>query len=338
MNPKIKHAWVILALLLFGFQARAQIDDICAESGLLPSLESPFARVPYVFGKVTLRGFDPGAKFPKVTVTLTDSSSSPERRTINKSGNYCFKRRAGVGTLTVDVDGVQAAQRTLSSFGPAQQREDFEIYAPQTGNQTAPGVISAKFSHPPNPQTVELYKKAVAAETEKNPKKTIELLEEIVAVDAADFIAWAKLGVVYFGLNSLAEADAAFRKSLELKAEYTPAWINVGKLRMAQKQYEAAIEIFKHAAALDPQSASAYQNLGEAYLLTRQGTLGAAALNEALRLDPLGMAEIHLQLAHLYALAGAKNLAAREYRTFLEKVPNHPERKKLEKFIKDNPE
>ena len=120
--------------------------------------------------------------------------------------------------------------------------------------------------------------------------------------------------------------------------EYTPAWINAGQLRVAQKRYEAAIEVFKHAASLDLTSARTFQLLGEAYLLNKQGTLGAQALNEAIRLDPTGLAECHLQLAHLYQLAGAKQLATREYMLFLAKVPDHPDRKKFEKYIKDNPE
>jgi tetratricopeptide (TPR) repeat protein len=112
----------------------------------------------------------------------------------------------------------------------------------------------------------------------------------------------------------------------------------MGQIRMAQKQYLAAIEILKHAASLDTKLARTFQLLGEAYLLSKQGTLGVAALNEAIRLDPQGMAECHLQIAHLYELAGAKQLAAKEYKLFLEKVPDHKDKKRLEKYIKDNPE
>ena len=64
----------------------------------------------------------------------------------------------------------------------------------------------------------------------------------------------------------------------------------------------------------------------------------AKALNKALELDPITMAECHLALAHLYELAGAKQLATKEYKEFLKKVPGYSDRKKLEKFINDNPE
>lgn len=328
----------VLAIMLVMMVAavRAQVDDICAEVGVMPSLDSPFAHVPYVFGRVTLRGFDSGLKPPKVTVIFSDGQQGVRRWMLGKSGNYCFRRGGGSGLLVVEVDGIEVGRRTLPSFGAAQQREDFEVLASGDKRSAPPAAFSAKLSHPPNPKTAELYIKAADAERVRDIGRAIAHLKEIVSIDPSDFIAWAKLGSLLLELKSFTEADAAFRRSLELKVEYTPAWINVGKLRMAQNQYEAAIEIFKHAASLEPTSARIYQLLGEAYLQGRKGTLGAEALNKSIELDPIGMAECHLQLAHLYQLAGAKALAAREYRLFLGKVPDHPDKKKFEKYIKDN--
>lgn len=330
---------MVFVLVIAAETARSQVDDMCAEFGARPSLDSPWANVPYVFGRVTLRGWDPGAALPKVVIVLIDPQQTQKRLTIEKNGNYCFRKTSsGGGTLILEVDGVEVARRSLATFGPAQQREDFEVHNPASKQSAPPGVISTKFSHPPNERTKELYQKAAEAEQEKDRERAIGHLKEIVFVDPADFIAWAKLGTLYLERASFPDAESAFRRSLELKPEYTPAWINAGKLRIARKQYEAAVEVFKVAVDLEPQSARGHQLLGEAYLLARQGTLGAASLNRAIELDPIGMAECHLQLAHLYRLAKANHLAAEEYRKLLAKVPDHPERKKLEKFIADNSE
>ena len=341
--PELSMKRAVFTILMWSTLAaagNAQADDMCREYGVpLPSLNSPFANIPYVYGRVTLKGFDPNKKTAKVTVIFWDREQSETRLNLGKSGYYCFKRNnASGGLLVVEVDGNEAARRSLPSFGPTQQREDFEIFSNGSQRPAAAAVISAKFSHPQNEKTVELYRKAADAEKHKDPKKLVEMLKEIVSVDPADFIAWAKLGSVYFELNSLSEADSAFRKSIESKLEYTPAWINVGKIRVAQKQLEAAIEIFKHAATLDPTSARTFQLLGETYLQARKGTLGAEALKKALELDPIGMAECHLLLARLYDLAGAKDLATREFKLFLQKRPDHPDKKKLEEYIKQNPE
>ena len=59
-------------------------------------------------------------------------------------------------------------------------------------------------------------------------------------------------------------------------------------------------------------------------------------LNEAVRLDPEGMAEVRLRLAALYHAAGMKDKAATEYAEFLKKRPEYHERKKLEKYIAEN--
>ncbi|MFT3745429.1 MAG: hypothetical protein QM785_14195 [Pyrinomonadaceae bacterium] len=336
--PRAERAILIFAAILaFSFGVRAQADDICSEAGINPGLDSPFAHVPYVFGKVVLQGFPANTKPPKVTVILTDGSRPSDRWIVNRSGNYCFRRKANSSMVIVEVNGIEAERRSLPSFGSTQIREDFEIFPDKVEKAPSPAVVSAKFTHPAHPKTTELYKRAIEAEINKETAKVIGYLKEIVALDPEDFIAWAKLGTWHFSNNALPEADAAFRKSLELRVDYTPAWINVGQLRTAQKQYEAAIQILKHAVELDATSARAFQLLGEAYLLAKQGTLGAEALNTAIKLDPVGMAECHLQLAHLYQLAGAKPQATSEYKLFLAKVPDHPDKKKFEKYIKDNP-
>lgn len=328
---------VFLTSLIFVCPAKAQINDICEEVGLLPSFDPPFAQIPYVYGKIYLKGFD-AAKLPNVSVTLLDALQNTQRWTINKSGNYCFRVKSqGMGTLIVELNGVEVSRRSLTASAGAKQREDFEINAQQS-NQTPPGVVSAKFTHPENPKTVDLYKKITEAEQNKDSKKVIGYLKEIVAIDPADFLAWAKLGTLYFADKSLNEAEAAFRKSLELKVEYTPAWLYMGNIRTSQKQFEAAIQIFNHALELEPKSARIYQLLGEAYLQAKQGSLGVEALNKAIELDPIGMAECHLQLAHLYQLAKTNKLATKEYKLFLSKVPDYKDKKKLEEFIAKNPE
>jgi Tfp pilus assembly protein PilF len=76
--------------------------------------------------------------------------------------------------------------------------------------------------------------------------------------------------------------------------------------------------------------------LGEAYLQIKKGSVAVGYLNEAIRLDPQGKADVHLRLALLYNAAGMKDKAAIEYEEFLKKRPNYAERKKLEQYITEN--
>jgi hypothetical protein len=65
--------------------------------------------------------------------------------------------------------------------------------------------------------------------------------------------------------------------------------------------------------------------------------LGLEALDQAIKVDPIGMADCHLIKGNLFELNGAKQLAAAEYKQFLTKVPDYKEKKRLEKFIAANP-
>ncbi len=325
--------------LVVTFNVHAQADDICREIGETPTREigRDNRLAPYVFGKVTIRGAKRDAKPPRVTVIYSDSSQPATRQTLGKSGNYCFKRFGNSGTLIIDVDGIETARKSVSDIGGVRQREDFEVIPPNVEQTAPPSVVSSKFNREPNEKTVELYKKLVDFERDKKPEKMIEILKEIVAIDPADFIGWYKLGTLQIGQNAIAEAEASFKQAIAVRRDYVPAMLNLGILRAVQNQHAAAVEIFEHAVAADPTFARSYRLLGEAYFQVRRGSDGLSALDEALRLDPQGMAECHLLKARLYDLAGAKNLAAIEYKAFLAKVQDHPDKKKFEKYIKDNP-
>src|SRR5207253_527196 len=109
-----------------------------------------------------------------------------------------------------------------------------------------------------------------------------------------------------------------------------------GKLRHTQKDYDGAIEVLTKAVNSKPPSAEANYFLGEAYLNIKKGSKAVAYMNEALRIEPIARAEIHLRIAAIYDNVGLKDLAAAEYDKFLTKRPDYPDRKKLEKYIAQN--
>lgn len=331
---------IVVAVFTVSSAAQGQGEDICREAGEAPSREiaRPGRRISYVYGLVVLKGIAQGKDLPKVVVTYSDSLQPGIRQTVGRSGSYCFRIQGTGAKLLIEVDGVEAARKSVSELNIGGLREDFEVY-PSNLQQTAPpGVVSAKFTRPQNPETVGLYKKAAEAEKNNQTEREVAFVQQIVALDPDDFIAWAKLGTLYLESNKMGEAESAFRNCIKLRKDYAPALLNIGMIQAFQNRYNEAIEMFERAVASDPQNARAYRLLGEAYLQNRQGNLGLVALDEALRLDPLGMAECHLLKARLYDLAGARNLASHEYKIFLKKVADHPDKKKFEKYIKDNPE
>jgi len=309
-------------------------SEICGDSA-----GSNWNTDPAVFGRITLRGFEASGKLPKITVTLIDRNRNEHRYTIDRNGNYCFRGiDGGGGQIIVDIEENEVVRRSLPSSTAQllQHRQDFELQAPGR-DQRAPSTVSARSSYPRDPGNSALFDRAAEAEQKKDLRGAAKLYREVLDKDPKDFVAWGRLGSIYFEQNDLKAAESAYTRALEAKPDFGFGMMNLGRIYLVQNKVDSAIETLLRATQADPNSARALQLLGEAYLLARKGTLGVEALTEAIRLDPIGMAECHLLMARLYDRAGARSWASREYKTFLKKVPDHAEKKKFEKYIKDNP-
>ena len=312
----------------------AQITEICGETGGSAWLSSSA-----VYGRVGLNGFDLSKRLPRIVVTVSDRQGNVHSQTITETGNYCFMDlNANGGSIVLEIEGKEIGRRTLPTGLITQHREDFELYSENSRNLKPPSAISAKNAYPRSAKNESLLEKAAEEEKNQQTDKAVESLKKVVADDAKDFVAWFHLGAIYFGKNDLVQAESAYKNAVLAKPDHTPSLLNLGRIYLANKNYDEANTVLLKATQTEPNAPRGFQLLGEAYLLAKKGTLGVAALNEAIRLDPVGMAECHLLMARLYDRAGIKPMASREYRLFLEKVPQHPDRKKFEQYIKDNPE
>ncbi|MEQ1763577.1 MAG: tetratricopeptide repeat protein [Pyrinomonadaceae bacterium] len=328
-----------IAVLALPSDSRAQQEEICSDRGIHTESESPLRRpgsIQIVFGRVTIKRPKGTGKPPSVVVWLREGRST-QRFALDGSGSYCFEKSAAGGEITVDINGQQADRRSIITNLP-EQREDFEFNLTSTETPAPPGVVSAKFNYKRNSKNEKLYEKALRASAEQQPEKAIEYLTAVATDDPADYIANATLASIYYRQKNYSEAGKWFKRSIEINPEYSPAWLSLSQSQYAQKEYDAAIESCKKLLKLEPKSAVGFYILGEAYLRTEKGNLAVEALNEAIKLDPVGMAECHLILADLYDINDLKKLASKEYKAFIAKVPNHPDRQRIEKYISDNPE
>jgi Tfp pilus assembly protein PilF len=327
--------FAVLAATLLPVSASAQIDKICGETGGSVWLNSSA-----VFGKISLRDLDSGGKFPKVTVILTGRNGNTTSYTVDRSGNYCFPGADGSGaTLSVEVEGREVVRQVLpSSTYLKQYQQDFDVLSGTSTPRNKPASVSVKFQYQRNEQNAKLFEEASNAAADNKPDKAAEILRKIVESDPADYMAWSQIGAIYYEKKQYANAEKAYTAALTAKPELAPAMMNLGRIHLVNGKIEPAIDMLKRSTEADPALARAFQLLGEAYLLARKGTLGVEALNEAIRLEPVGMAESHLLLATLYDRAGAKFMATREYKMFIEKIPDHKDAKKFKRYIDENPD
>jgi tetratricopeptide (TPR) repeat protein len=245
---------------------------------------------------------------------------------------------AGQYELVVMLDHeIVARQRVEILPGPAQERTRQDLQLEWKGDaHDKPASVSAADYYKRTESNEKLFVRAREATDQKRYDDALTALRELVTADPHDFQAWAELGTVYLFKQNYDESDNAYVKSVDERPTFFLGQMNLGRLRVLRKNYEGAIEPLTAAVNINPQSADANYYLGESYLQIKKGSKAVGYLNEAIRLDPIGRADVHLRLATLYNAAGFKDRAALEYEEFLKKKPNYPDRKKLEDYITAN--
>ncbi len=289
-------------------------------------------------GKISIPGFDTTQSKPTIFVSVLVGGAMVDKRQANDAGHYYMPGvpREG-GTLVVEFDGVEVSRSLLMPVVGGSMRQDVTINWTQAQNaKSKVGVLSVKEFYRRTDENDKLFDKAFTAAKNKKSDDAIDLFKQLVKNDPKDFVVWTELGTVYFSNNKFSEAEESYQKALELKPDFMVALMNLGKLKLAQKQPDKAIPVLSKAVETTPNSADAQHYLGEAFLQTKQGSKAVIYLNEAIKLAPVEKADIHLRLAALYNAAGLKDRAVNEYKLFLEKTPRHPEKGKIEKYIKEN--
>jgi len=296
-----------------------------------------------LFGDFKIEGTEGSGKSQTFYLVLyTRTGQVIGRQAITNGGRYRFFGVSdGEFTIVVESNGTEAARipMLIQEIRKTDVRKDISL---QWQNDSTPkktiatGTVSADVAYERTAENRQRYEKAMDALNKKDRKSAISVLGEIVKSDPKDFVAWTELGSAHFLEEHFDEAERAYRSAIEAKPSFLLALMNLGKLRMAQKDMQSAVEIFTRAVGQHPTSAAANYFLGEAYLQIKKGSKAVGYLYEAIRLDPTGHAEAHLRLATLYNAAGLKDKAVAEYEQFLSKVPDHPSRKSIEKYIKDN--
>jgi len=266
----------------------------------------------------------------------TESGSLLMRQTVPANGRYRFlDLRNGRYEVVIEYENKEIARVSVSVNSPFKTdfRQDIELQWKGTPSSNKPTVISAAQFYQRSSANASLLRQAMQETEKKHWERAIALMRQIVDADDRDFPVWAELGTNFFITKTYFEAESCYLKALQLRPDFVPAMINLGRLRIVVKNLDGAIDILNRAVKLQPTSPEANYFLGEAYLDAKLGSRAVPYLNEAIRLDPETMADAHLLLAALYNAKGLKDKAAAEYSAFLKQRPNYSDRKKLEAYI-----
>jgi tetratricopeptide (TPR) repeat protein len=261
------------------------------------------------------------------------------RQPTANNGRFRFNNLpVGVYELAIEVENNEIARLRVDLRSPLlkEVRRDIELEWRLPKNSTPAGVLSARDTYSRSSSSQKLFTSARRAAEKKQYERASQLLQQITTVDRKDFEVWFELANIHFLQKRLAEAENEYLTAIDAHPKFFLALLNLGRLELFQKHYDVAIQVLQQAVSIQRDSPDANYFLGEAYLQTRRGSSAVVYFEEALRLDPNGMAEVHLKLALLYDRAGMKDKACTEYEQFLGKKPDYPQRKKLQDYIAAN--
>lgn len=123
--------------------------------------------------------------------------------------------------------------------------------------------------------------------------------------------------------HTYSQAEAAYRRAIELDPSLANAITNLGNLLFRRGDVAEAERLYVRALQIDGEQPEAFYNLG--FLLYERGELATAALNfrRALRSDP-GFADAHFNLAMVLSDMGEASQARGHWETYLKLDPQSP--------------
>jgi tetratricopeptide (TPR) repeat protein len=294
-----------------------------------------------VYGDIRVEQGDGGTDKPISLdiVLFNEYGNAFGRQRVQSNGRYRFiDIPDGRYYIVVEYEGAELDRFIVdfSSQFKSDMQRDIELQARTVSAAAKAAVVAAADKYDRSSKTSSMFTKAKDAARNKKYDEATTLFRQIVETDPADFPAWFELGTVYFIEKNYAEAEKAYMQAITKHPDYGVALLSLGRLRIAQKNYDGAIEALLQTVKVLPDSAQANFFLGEAYLQNRKGSLAVGYLNQALKLDPVGMADARLRLGALYNAAGMKDKAAAEYEEYLKVVPDYENKKQLQDYITAN--
>ena len=136
--------------------------------------------------------------------------------------------------------------------------------------------------------------------------------------------AWNNLGNLLGQTQRLTEAEAAYERAIAIRPDFAHAHNNLGNLFKATNRIAQAERAYLHVLELQPQHAEAWNNLGAVLKATGRAAEAEMALKRAIDLLP-NYADAHINLAALCADSGRPGEAEAGYRRALALNPHSPD-------------
>ncbi len=169
-----------------------------------------------------------------------------------------------------------------------------------------------------------IYRSQIGGDGQSRPnegmvKRSLEQFQIIANKDPKDMEALVMVGTLNRMLENTVDAEAAFKKALEIEPDNEDALVGLAGIYGERGDTKASTELLEKLATKNP-SGRAYAMLGQNYENSKEWTLAANAFLKAFELEP-GQADFQALAARDQALAGDYDEAIKTYQQIADSKP-----------------
>jgi tetratricopeptide (TPR) repeat protein len=170
---------------------------------------------------------------------------------------------------------------------------------------------------------------ASQADKEAKYKEAITKYQETLKLDPNHYKASYRMGVLYERLDNPVQADAAFRKAIELNASFSASFVNLGNMYIEYGHANVGQVVLQAGVQVNKNDAAMWNGLGRAQRALNKPKEAVESFKTAKAIDP-DMPDVLFGLGMAYADLRQRKEAVEALQGFLSKagneVPEHLKR------------
>jgi tetratricopeptide (TPR) repeat protein len=253
-----------------------------------------------------------------VMVQLQNSEGEAEQTEQTTDSGWFEFRRLGGGTymLTIDEQGYERVNMTVDlSFSP-EKGLVIHLKALAGQKKSAAGSVSAHELSMPDKARDLMSSGKKKLYTAKNAQGGLQDFQAALAAAPGYYEAYYQEGMAYVALGKRDDAEASFRKSIELSSDkYSEADVGLGTLMLDRKEFVKGEQTVRRGIELNPDYWLGHYELGRALLIEDKLPDALKSADQAKSLAP--------SAAIVYRLLSNIHLRQKDYPALLSDIDNY---------------
>lgn len=158
-----------------------------------------------------------------------------------------------------------------------------------------------------------------ATERETKYRASINSFQEALKLDPKQYKAYYRMGTLHEKLDEPEKADGAYRKTIEIKPSYSPAFVSLGNMYIDYGFANVAMVVLQTGAQINDKDARMWNGLGRAHFELGEMQKAIDAYSKAKAIDPDGVDALY-GLGMAYAELRQRKEAKENLELFISKA------------------